>query len=162
MRVHSLTDTETDPNGALAVLGLTLPTIGDDPKYINWRASRDGSIYVSGQLPYVDGVLPLTGVVGDTVDVAAARELMETATLNALAVAADAVGGLERVRVLQLLVFVLSAPGFGEQSRVADAGSELLVQVLGEHGRHARTAIGVAGLPKSSPVEVQMVCEARA
>lgn len=162
MRVHSLTDTETDPNSALAVLGLTLPTIGDDPKYINWRGSRDGSIYVSGQLPYVDGVLRLTGVVGDTVDVAAARELMETATLNALAVAADAVGGLERVRVLQLLVFVLSAPGFGEQSRVADAGSELLVQVLGEHGRHARTAIGVAGLPRSSPVEVQMVCEARA
>lgn len=162
MSIHTLSDTETDPAAALAALGLELPEVADDPKYINWRGARDGTVYVSGQLPYRDGSLPLTGVVGDTVDVADARELMATATLNALAVAADALGGLERVRVVQLLVFVLSAPGFGEQSRVADAGSELLVQVLGEHGRHARTAIGVAGLPRNSPVEVQMVCEARA
>ncbi len=87
--------------------------------------------------------------------------MMQQATLNALAVAADATGGLDRVRVVQLLVFVLSAPGFGQQSKVADAGSEMLVQVLGEEGRHARTAIGVAGLPRNSPVEVQMVCEVR-
>ncbi len=162
MSIHTWTDTDTDPGAALAALGLELPEVGDDPKYINWRGSRDGTVYVSGQLPYRDGSLPLTGVVGDTVEVEAARELMATATLNALAVAADALGGLERVRIVQMLVFVLSAPGFGEQSRVADAGSELLVQVLGEHGRHARTAIGVAGLPRNSPVEVQMVCEARA
>lgn len=162
MSIHTLSDTETDPAAALAALGLELPEVADDPKYINWRGARDGSVYVSGQLPYREGALPLTGVVGDTVAVADARELMATATLNALAVAADALGGLERVRVVQLLVFVLSAPGFGEQSRVADAGSELLVQVLGEHGRHARTAIGVAGLPRNSPVEVHMVCEARA
>ena len=160
--IHTLADTETDPAAALAALGLELPVIADDPKYINWRASRDGSVYVSGQLPYRDGVLPLAGVVGDTVEVDAARELMAQATLNALAVASSALGGIERVRIVQMLVFVRSAPGFGEQSRVADAGSELLVQVLGEHGRHARTAIGVAGLPRNSPVEVQLVCEARA
>lgn len=160
-----------DPNAALRGLGLTLPVIADDPKYINWRAGRDGQIYISGQLPYRDGVLPVTGAVHDgddagisedTVDVDTAREMMQQATLNALAVAADATGGLENVRVVQLLVFVLSTPGFGQQSRVADAGSEMLVHVLGEEGRHARTAIGVAGLPRNSPVEVQMVCEARA
>ncbi len=162
MSVHSLTDTATDPAAALAALGLELPEITDDPKYINWRCAADGTVHVSGQLPYRDGTLPVSGVVGDTVDVGTAREMMAQATLNALAVAAGALGGIERVRIVQLLVFVLSAPGFGEQSRVADAGSELLVQVLGEHGRHARTAIGVAGLPRSSPVEVQMVCEARA
>ena len=76
---------------------------------------------------------------------------MQQATLNALAVAAEATGGLEQVRIVQMLVFVLSAPGFGQQSKVADAGSEMLVQVLGEEGRHARTAIGVAGLPAQQP-----------
>ena len=81
---------------------------------------------------------------------------------RALAVAADASGGLDRVRIVQMLAFVASAPGFGDQSKVADAGSELLVRVLGEEGRHARTAIGVAALPRNSPVEVQMVCEVRA
>ncbi|WP_413320323.1 RidA family protein [Agrococcus sp. 1P02AA] len=162
MRLHTITDTETEPAEALRALGLKLPEVQDDPKYPGWRRAAAGSIHVSGQLPYRDGALPLTGAVGDAVDVEAARELMVQATLNALAVATAAAGGLERVRIVQLLVFVLSAPGFEEQSRVADAGSELLVQVLGEHGRHARTAISVAGLPRSSPVEVQMVCEARA
>jgi enamine deaminase RidA (YjgF/YER057c/UK114 family) len=159
-----------DPAAALHELGLALPVIADDPKYINWRSTRGGQIFISGQLPYRDGVLPVTGTVSDStdaatdphlVDIDTAREMMQQATLNALAVAADATGGLDRVRVVQLLVFVLSAPGFGQQSKVADAGSEMLVQVLGEEGRHARTAIGVAGLPRNSPVEVQMVCEVR-
>ena len=88
------------------------------------------------------------------------RELARQAALNALAVAADAVGGLDRVRIVQMLVFVASTPEFGQQSSVADAASELLVDVLGENGRHARTAIGVAGLPRNSPVEIQMVCTA--
>ena len=158
-----------DPDAALDELGLSLPVIPDDPKYINWRSTQGGQIFISGQLPYRDGILPVTGSVSDRadadpdlVDIDTAREMMQQATLNALAVAADATGGLDRVRVVQLLVFVLSAPGFGQQSKVADAGSEMLVQVLGEEGRHARTAIGVAGLPRSSPVEVQMVCEVRA
>ena len=89
-----------------------------------------------------------------------ARELARQAALNALAVAAEAVGDLDRVRIVQMLVFVASTPEFGEQSRVADAASDLLVEVLGENGRHARTAIGVAGLPRNSPVEIQMVCTA--
>ncbi|HWC21384.1 MAG TPA: RidA family protein [Flexivirga sp.] len=161
MTVHSLSDTETDPAAALAALGLTLPEVVEDPKYLDWRASADGRIHLSGQLPYVDGKLPVTGAVGDTVDVDTARAMMVRATLNALAVGADAAGALERLRIVHMLAFVLSAPGFADQSRVADAGSELLVQVLGEHGRHARTAIGVAGLPRNSPVEVQLVCEVR-
>lgn len=78
--------------------------------------------------------------------------------MDAMAVGA---GGIERLRIVRMLVFVLSAPGFGDPSRVAYAGSELLIQVLGEHGRHARSAIGVAGLPRNSPVEVQLVCEVR-
>lgn len=153
--------TVADPAAALDVLGFTLPHVKHDPKYNNSRTDRNGQIYVSGQLPYRDGALAATGFVGAEVSVDTARELMAQATLNALAVAANAAGGLDRVRIVQMLVFVLSAPGFSEQSRVADAGSELLVAVLGEEGRHARTAVGVAGLPRHSPVEVQMVCEVR-
>ena len=120
----------------------------------------DSNIHISGQLPYRDGELLGQGVVGRDIELQTARELARQAALNALAVAAGAVGGLDRVRIVQMLVFVASTPEFGEQSRVADAASEFLVEVLGENGRHARTAIGVAGLPRNSPVEIQMVCTA--
>ena len=141
----------------LQALGLDLPSLGGDSTYVNHR-SVDSSIYVAGQLPYKDGELLARGTVGRDVEVETARGLARQAALNALAVAADAVGDLDRVRIVQMLVFVASTPEFGEQSRVADAASEFLVEVLGENGRHARTAIGVAGLPRNSPVEIQMVC----
>ncbi len=143
----------------LHALGLDLPGLADNPNYVNHRAVGS-SIHISGQLPYQDGVLLGQGIVGRDVEVQAARELARHAALNALAAAAQAVGDLDRVRIVQMLVFVASTPELGEQSRVADAASELLVEVLGENGRHARTAIGVAGLPRNSPVEIQMVCTA--
>jgi enamine deaminase RidA (YjgF/YER057c/UK114 family) len=111
-------------------------------------------------LPYVNSELPGQGVVGRDVSVSQAQELARLAALNALSVATAAVGELERVRIVQMLVFVASTPEFGEQSTVADAASELLLTVLGDNGRHARTAIGVACLPRNSPVEIQMVCAA--
>lgn len=151
--------TDRTPEEALRELDITLPVVTEDPKYTSWRPSGPGLIFVAGQLPYRDGVLPRTGAVGDAVDVEAARDLMRTATINALAVASQATGGIGRLRIVQMLALVASAPGFGGQSNVADAGSELLVEVLGERGRHARTAIGVAALPRTSPVEVQLVVE---
>jgi enamine deaminase RidA (YjgF/YER057c/UK114 family) len=141
----------------LQALGLDLPGVGGDSTYVNHR-SVGSSIHVAGQLPYKDGELLGQGIVGRDVDLETGRGLARQAALNALAVAADAVGGLDRVRIVQMLVFVASTPDFGQQSKVADAASELLVDVLGENGRHARTAIGVAGLPRNSPVEIQMVC----
>ena len=143
----------------LQALGLDLPGVGGDSKYVNHRRV-DSSIYVAGQLPYKDGELLGQGTLGRDVEMETARDLSRQAALNALAVAADAAGDLDRVRIVQMLVFVASTPEFGEQSRVADAASELLIDVLGENGRHARTAIGVAGLPRNSPVEIQMVCTA--
>ena len=140
-------------------LSLALPRLERNANYVDHRAAGS-AIHVSGQLPYRDGQLLGRGIVGRDVDVPAARTCARQAALNALAVAADAVGDLDRVRIVQMLVFVASTPELGEQSRVADAASELLVQVLGENGRHARTAIGVAGLPRNSPVEVQLVCTA--
>ena len=157
-----MTETDTASGSAterLQALGLELPAVGESSKYANHRAV-DSSVYVAGQLPYQDGELLGEGILGRDVELETARGLARQAALNALAVAADAVGGLDRVRVVQMLVFVASTPDFGQQSNVADAASDLLVEVLGENGRHARTAIGVAGLPRKSPVEIQMVCTA--
>ena len=145
--------------GRLRALGLDLPAIGADSAYVNHRRV-DSSIHVAGQLPYRDGQLLGQGILGRDVELETGRDLARHAVLNALAVAADAVGELDRVRIVQMLVFVASTPEFGQQSKVADAASELLVDVLGENGRHARTAIGVASLPRNSPVEIQMVCTA--
>ena len=155
-----MTETHTRSGSAverLQALGLDLPAVRESSKYVNHRA-LDASIYIAGQLPYKDGWLLGQGIVGRDVEVETARGLARHAALNALAVAADAVGGLDRVRIVQMLVFVASTPELGEQSRVADAASDLLIEVLGENGRHARTAIGVASLPLNSPVEIQMVC----
>ncbi|WP_425540866.1 RidA family protein [Streptomyces coeruleorubidus] len=100
------------------------------------------------------------GTVGRDIDLETARSCAHDAVLNCLAAAVQAVGDLDRVRIVQMLVLVASTPDFGEQSQVANAASELLIEVLGENGRHARTAIGVAGLPLNSPVEIQMVITA--
>jgi enamine deaminase RidA (YjgF/YER057c/UK114 family) len=154
--IHS---TSESPSGRLRARGLDLPAVGADSAYVNHRRV-DSSIHVAGQLPYKDGELLGQGIVGRDVDLETGRELARHAVLNALAVAVDAVGDLDRVRIVQMLVFVASTPEFGQQSKVADAASELLVDVLGENGRHARTAIGVASLPRNSPVEIQMICTA--
>lgn len=157
-----MTEIHTENGSAverLRALGLDLPTVGESSPYLNHRAVGS-SVHVAGQLPYKDGQLLGQGIVGRNVDLESGRELARHAVLNALAVAADALGGLDRVRIVQMLVFVASTPEFGEQSKVADAASDLLVDVLGENGRHARTAIGVASLPRNSPVEIQMICTA--
>ena len=140
-------------------LGLELPVLARST-YLLPHQTVGSTIHLSGQLPFKDGLLLGQGVVGRDVELETARELARHAALNALAAAVRAVGDLERVRIVQMLVFVASAPDFGEQSNVANAASELLIEVLGENGRHARTAIGVAGLPLNSPVEIQMVCTA--
>jgi enamine deaminase RidA (YjgF/YER057c/UK114 family) len=143
----------------LQALGLALPELRENPYYVHHR-SVDSSIYISGQLPYKDGGLLGQGTVGRDVELETARSLARHAALNCLAAAVQAVGDLDRVRIVQMLVFVASTPDFGLQSQVANAASELLIEVLGENGRHARTAIGVAGLPLDSPVEIQMICTA--
>jgi enamine deaminase RidA (YjgF/YER057c/UK114 family) len=154
--IHTPTGTALD---RLRALGMDLPPVGTSTKYVNHRAIGE-SIHVAGQLPYQDGELLGQGVLGRDVELETGRELARHAVVNCLAEAADAVGGLDRVRIVQMLVFVASTAEFGQQSTVADAASELLVEVLGENGWHARTAIGVASLPRNSPVEIQMICTA--
>jgi enamine deaminase RidA (YjgF/YER057c/UK114 family) len=144
----------------LAALGLALPPVAT-PVAAYVPAVRTGNyVYTSGQIPLVDGELQVTGKVGESVSPADAAGLARICALNALAAAADAAGGLSAIaRVVKVTGFVASAPGFTGQSQVINGASEFLIEVLGEAGRHARSAVGMAVLPLDSPVEVEMIVE---
>jgi len=144
----------------LAELGLTLPTVAA-PVAAYVPTVRTGNlVWTSGQLPFVDGSLPITGKVGAEVEAGRAKELAGTCALNALAAIAAEIGDLDRVRrVVKVVGFVASAPGFFGQPGVINGASELLGQVFGDAGRHARSAVGVAVLPLDAPVEVEVVVE---
>jgi enamine deaminase RidA (YjgF/YER057c/UK114 family) len=117
-------------------------------------------VWVSGQLPFVDGALPATGKVGAEVLPDTARELARTCALNALAAVRSEIGDLDRVqRVVKVVGYVASSPSFFGQPAVVNGASELLGEVFGDRGRHARSAVGVAALPLDAPVEVEVVVE---
>ena len=139
----------------LRALGLELPTPpAPAASYVPWRRERD-LVFVAGQLPFVDGRLPVTGRLGAEVDTETGIQQARLAGLNALAVAKQAVGDLESVGVAHVLVFVASVPTYFEQHVVANGASDLFEAVLGERGRHARSAVAVPCLPLNGPVEVQ-------
>ncbi|MCH8258664.1 MAG: RidA family protein [Planctomycetes bacterium] len=149
----------TKPAQRLADLGLTLP---DAPKplaaYV--PSVRAGNlVFVSGQLPFRDGNLIATGPVPSAVSIEQARDASRQCVLNALAVLADAVeGDLDRVRqIVRLGVFVASDPTFTDQPQVANGASELLQDIFGDIGRHARAAVGSVALPLGATVEVEMI-----
>jgi enamine deaminase RidA (YjgF/YER057c/UK114 family) len=143
----------------LAALGLALPVVVP-PLAAYQPAVRSGSlVYTSGQLPMVDGVLAVIGKVGAGVSVTEAAAQARICALNALA-AIDGLVGLDSVRrVVKVVGFVASAPGFHDQPQVVDGASLLLGEVFGDAGRHARSAVGVAELPRDAPVEVELVVE---
>jgi enamine deaminase RidA (YjgF/YER057c/UK114 family) len=143
----------------LAELGLALPDVVP-PVAAYVPAVRNGSlVWTSGQLPMVGGQLPATGLVGSDVSAEDAKGLARTCALNALA-AVGSVADLDSVvRVVKVVGFVASAPGFYGQPGVVNGASELLGEVFGEAGRHARSAVGVAVLPLDAPVEVEIVVE---
>ncbi len=151
----------TDPAARLAELGMALPGAAT-PLGAYVPAVRSGAhVYTSGQLPLVDGKLPVTGRVGAEVTEEEARGLAARCVLNALA-AIDALVGLASVvRVVKVTGFVASAPGFAGQPAVLNGASELLGDVFGEAGRHARSAVGVSELPLGAPVEIEVVVEVR-
>ncbi|MFL4494418.1 RidA family protein [Streptomyces sp. VTCC 41912] len=144
----------------IAELGLKLPEVVP-PLAAYQPAVRSGAyVHTSGQLPMVDGALPVTGKVGAEVSPEQAKELAAVCALNALAAVKSVTGDLDRiVRVVKVVGFVASAPDFTGQPGVVNGASELLGEILGEKGVHARSAVGVAVLPIDAPVEVEIQVE---
>ncbi|MEU0405694.1 RidA family protein [Streptomyces sp. NPDC006197] len=144
----------------IAELGLTLPEVV--PPIASYQPAVQSGVYVytSGQLPMVAGKLPVTGKVGAEVTPEEAKELAATCALNALAAVKSVAGDLDRVkRVVKVVGFVASAADFTGQPAVINGASELLGEILGEKGVHARSAVGVAVLPLDAPVEVEVQVE---
>jgi enamine deaminase RidA (YjgF/YER057c/UK114 family) len=147
------------PSARLAELGITLPAVVP-PVAAYVPAVRTGSlVYTSGQVPMVDGQLPATGKVGAEVSAEAAYDCARQCALNALAAVHALVGIDSVVRVVKVLGFVASDPGFTGQPQVVNGASELFGQVFGDAGAHARSAVGVAALPLDAPVEVEIIVE---
>ncbi|MEU4541853.1 RidA family protein [Nonomuraea dietziae] len=148
------------PEEKLAELGLTLPEVVA-PLAAYVPAVRSGDyVYTSGQVPMVDGKLPQTGKVGAEVSLEEARELARICALNALAAVKSQIGDLSKIkRIVKVVVFVASTPDFTAQPQVGNGASELLRDVLGDLGVHARSAVGVTVLPLDAPVEVELIAE---
>ncbi len=144
----------------LTELGLTLP-VAPAPAGAYVPVVRTGNLaFTSGQLPMTGGKLQSQGKVGQEVSLEEGYRLAQTCVVNALAALKQNLGGLDRiVRVVKVVGFVASAPGFTAQPKVINGASDLLVSLFGEKGQHARSAVGVAELPLGSPVEVELIVE---
>jgi enamine deaminase RidA (YjgF/YER057c/UK114 family) len=148
------------PEERLAELGLSVPEVAK-PVAAYIPAVRSGNhVFTSGQLPMRDGQLMLTGKVGGEVSQEEAVECARQCGLNAIAAVKAEIGDLSAVkRVVKVVAFVSSTPDFTGQPLVANGVSELLGDVFGDAGRHARSAVGVPVLPLDAPVEVELVVE---
>lgn len=142
----------------LAQLGIRLPNpVAPLASYIPVRISGDHA-YVAGQVPLEDGTVLSSGKLGAEVTVEQGQEATRRCALQALAALRAALGSLDRVKgIVRLDVFVASAPGFTDQPKVANGASDLLVEIFGEEGRHARAAVGVSELPLGASVEVALI-----
>lgn len=150
----------TAPEQRLGELGLKLPeVVAPVAAYV--PAVRTGRyVYTAGQVPMVDGKLPVTGKAGGEVGADQAKELARICALNALAAVVSVTGSLSAItRIVKVTGFVASAPGFTGQPQVVNGASELLLELFGDAGRHARSAVGVAELPLGATVEVELIAE---
>ena len=145
------------PSQRLAELGIELPPVAAPVGSYVPAARLGDTVQTSGQIPFTpDGLV--TGIVGAETDAAAAQAAARVAALNALAAAAEVAGGVDALRgIARVTVFVASAPGFTEQAAVANGASDVLAEIFGADGRHIRSAVGVAVLPKNASVEVELV-----
>ena len=145
----------------LIELGFPLPDVAKPVAAYVPAVVSGNLVFTSGQLPFVEGKMPHTGKVGDNlIDPAAAKELARLCALNALAAAKTVIGDLDRItRIVKVVGFVASAPEFTGQPGVINGASEFLVEVFGDKGVHARSAVGVAVLPLDSAVEVEIMAE---
>ena len=146
----------------LKAVGLVLPVPATPTFQYIPVTVHAGVAYISGQLPKEGEEVRITGKVGADVDLETAQRAARICILQGLSCLKAAIGSLENVeQILKVSGFVASAPGFVQQPRVLDAASKLLVELFGERGRHARSAIGVAELPRNAPVEIEMTVAVR-
>lgn len=152
--------TQHNPDVRLSELGIDLPEApAPAASYMPW-AKTGHQIFTAGQIAVDGKEFVAKGIVGDTVNLEVARECARQCGINVIAQLNAATGDLRRVtRVVKLNVFVASAPDFTDQHLVANAASELMAEVFGDRGRHARSAVGVACLPLNSPVEIEAIVE---
>ncbi|WP_269939535.1 RidA family protein [Arthrobacter sp. HY1533] len=144
----------------LAELGLSLPPVAPPVAAYVPAVISGNHVYTSGQLPFVDGKLTASGKVGASVSAEDAKDLAATCAINAIAAVKSVIGDLDRVtRIVKVVGFVASDPSFTGQPGVINGASELLGQVFGDAGIHARSAVGVSVLPLDSPVEVELIAE---
>lgn len=150
------------PSERMRTLGIELPS-PPSPVGSYVPATRVGNLVMtSGQIPIADGKLTAKGKVGQTIGLEQAAAAARLCGLNALAVAAEAAGGIDRIgRIIRLAVFVNSAPGFQDQPKVANGASDLMADIFGEAGRHVRAAVGASELPMDAAVEVELIAEIR-
>lgn len=141
-------------------LGIDLP-LASPPGAMYVPVKQLGSaLFVAGQVPFVDGKLEFSGKVGDVVSLEQAQDAARRCIINLLAALKDYLGDLDKVKnITKIQVFVNSKVGFMEQHLVANAASQLLFDVFGEKGRHARTAVGTNQLPMDAPVEIEAIVE---
>lgn len=150
------------PEERLRALGSELPAVPEPAASYVPATSAGNLIFTAGQLPFESGELSATGRVGEEVTPEEAQEAARLCALNALAAAAAEAGGLENIgRVVKVTGFVASARGFNGQPGVINGASDLIGEIFGEAGLHARSAVGVAELPLGSPVEIEIVVETR-
>lgn len=144
----------------LAELGITVPDVVP-PVAAYVPTVRTGNlVFTSGQLPMSEGAMPAVGKVGGSVTPEQGYDAARQSALNALAAVKAEIGSLDAVkRVVKVVVFVASTPHFTGQPQVANGASEFLGEVFGDAGKHARSAVGVSGLPLDAPVEVELIVE---
>lgn len=150
------------PEDKVKKIGIELPEV---PKpfgsYVPFVRSGN-LLFISGMLPLIKGKLSKTGKVGIGISLAEAVEATRIAAINALSVVNSAVGSLNNVaRCIKITGYIASSPGFIEQPKVLNGASDLIFEVFGQSGRHARVAVGVPVLPMDSPVEIEFVFEVR-
>ncbi|GAB3625115.1 RidA family protein [Mariniluteicoccus endophyticus] len=148
------------PSEKLAELGIELPAVAK-PVAAYIPATRVGNqVWTSGQVPFVNGELQVTGKVGAEVSPEEGAQQARTCALNALAAVAAEAGGIDNItRIVKMVVFVASDPSFTGQPTVGNGASELVAEVFGDAGQHVRSAVGVATLPMNCAVEIEMVAE---
>jgi enamine deaminase RidA (YjgF/YER057c/UK114 family) len=144
----------------LAALGLILPPVVAPVAAYVPAVISGNLVFTAGQLPFVDGKLPATGKVDTDVPADDAKRYAAISALNALSAVASVIGDIDRItRIVKVVGFVASETSFTGQPGVINGASELLAQIFGEIGQHARSAVGVAVLPLDSPVEVELIVE---